>query len=43
MDMGNQTLFMIMGLASLGLIVLLSLALYVWYFKLGGKKSLETN
>ncbi|WP_280109653.1 hypothetical protein [Methanocaldococcus jannaschii] len=41
--MDNQTIVTLMGLASLGLIVLLSLALYLWYFKLGGKKALETN
>ena len=41
--MDNQYLFMIMGLISLGLIVLFSIGLYVWYFKLGGKKLVETS
>lgn len=41
--MDNQTVAMFMGLASLGLIVLLSLGLYLWYFKFGGKKTLESS
>jgi hypothetical protein len=41
--MESQYLFMIMGLISLGLIVLFSLGLYIWYFKLGGKKIIESS
>jgi len=40
--MDTQYIVMCMGLASLGLLVLFSIGLYIWYFKLGGKKIIET-
>jgi hypothetical protein len=41
--MENQTLFIILVLMSFGLIILFSIGVYVWYFKLGGKKLMETS
>jgi hypothetical protein len=41
--MDNQTLFMMLVILSFGLMVLFSIGLYIWYFKLGGKKLMETS
>jgi len=41
--MDTQYIVMCMGLTTLGLLVLFSIGLYLWYFKLGGKKIIEAD
>jgi len=40
--MDDQTLFILIGAVPLALIVLFCIGLYLWYFKFGGKKLLES-
>ena len=41
--MEGETLFLLVSMLSFLVIIGFVVGLYIWYFKLGGKKTLETN